>query len=366
MNSRQSGRSNALVLVLAGAAFALAGYTMWERLSWTRFGKAEPRTVEARGSLAESEKTTVEIFESVSPSVVHITSPGVVTGQDYFGNVYGIPAGTGTGFVWDDNGYIVTNWHVVQERSSVLVRFASGREHEAAVVQKRADQDIAVVKLITLPPDMRPIPKIGSSSDLKVGQAVFAIGNPFGYDQSLTTGIISALNRTIVSEQRTKIEGCIQVDAAINPGNSGGPLLDSAGRLIGMNTAIYSPSGASAGIGFAIPVDAINQFVPTLIDPSKKRPQLGVFIQPAQDIAGVEIRAVTRGSGAEEAGLIGTQDARRGIGDVIVGIDGKPVRTPDDLTQAVGSHKLGEQVLVQVVRGLPYREEKVQVNVTLR
>lgn len=364
MSSRESGRSSALPLILAGAAFALAAYTMYGRLTWRPFTNAEPRTVEARGDLADFEKTSVEVFQSVSPAVVHIASPQVVTGQDYWGRVFGYPAGTGTGFVWDDNGYIVTNWHVVRERKAVLVRFANGREHEAIVIGKVPEQDIAVVKLVSLPPGMRAIPKVGSSADLKVGQAVFAIGNPFGYDQSLTTGIISALNRTIRGEQGEVIDGCIQVDAAINPGNSGGPLLDSAGRLIGMNTAIYSPSGASAGIGFAIPVDVINQSVPRLIDPTKKAPMLG--IRSVQTSEGVEIDSVVKGSGAEEAGLIGRQTARRSRGDVVISIDGKPVRSVEDITRILSSRSVGEQVVVQVIRGLPYDDNRVDIGVTLR
>jgi len=364
MNSRESGRAGALPLVLAGAAFAIAAYMLYERLSWRPFMKSEPRVVEARGALAEFEKTSVEVFESVSPAVVHITSPQVAIGQDYWGRTFGYPAGTGTGFVWNDAGYIVTNWHVVRERTSVLVRFANGREVEAAVIGRVPAQDIAVVKLISLPPGLRPIPKVGSSADLKVGQAVFAIGNPFGYDQSLTTGIISALNRTIRAEQGEEIEGCIQVDAAINPGNSGGPLLDSAGRLIGMNTAIFSPSGASAGIGFAIPVDVINQSVPALIDPSRGAPTLGIV--PRQLADGVEVARVYKGSGAEEAGLIGGQTSRRSLGDVIIAIDGQPVREVTDIQRILSKHEKGDRVSVQVIRGLPYADDRVDVEVPLR
>ncbi|MEZ5963005.1 MAG: trypsin-like peptidase domain-containing protein [Planctomycetota bacterium] len=364
MSGRESGRTSPLPLVLAGAAFALAAYTLYERVSWRPYGKAEPRSVEARGDLADFEKTSVGVFESVSPAVVHIASPERVTGRDVWGRIYGYPAGTGTGFVWDDNGYIVTNWHVVKERPAVLVRFADGREHEAVVIGRAPDQDIAVVKLVSLPPGLRPIPKVGGSSDLKVGQAVFAIGNPFGYDQSLTTGIISALNRTIRGEQGEEIDGCIQVDAAINPGNSGGPLLDSAGRLIGMNTAIYSPSGASAGIGFAIPVDAINQAVPRLIDPNKRAPTLGIRAQPSQD--GVVVSSVVRGSGAEEAGLVGQLTLSRGLGDIIIAVDGKPVRSVDDIGRILSARKVGDTVTVQVIRGLPYDEHRVDVPVTLR
>jgi S1-C subfamily serine protease len=366
MNDRERGGSSALPLLLAGAACAVAGYTLWDRANWQPSAQAPPRTIEPRGSLAEFEKTSVAVFETVSPAVVHITSPEVATGRDWYGNIYGIPAGTGTGFVWDENGYIVTNWHVVRERQAVLVRFANGRQLEARVINMQADQDIAVVKLRSIPPGLRSIPKVGTSSDLKVGQAVFAIGNPFGYDQSLTTGIISALNRKIMTGPSSAIEGCIQVDAAINPGNSGGPLLDSAGRLIGMNTAIYSPSGASAGIGFAIPVDTINQFVPTIIDPSKRTPLLGVILQPTDDGSGVEIAHVEPGSGAASAGLIGRRQAEIGLGDVILSVDGKAVRTGEDVRARIRQHKVGDEATLEVMRGLPDREERVQVKVRLQ
>jgi S1-C subfamily serine protease len=194
---------------------------------------------------------------------------------------------------------------------------------------------------------------------------VFAIGNPFGYDQSLTTGIISALNRTVRAERGPPIDGCIQVDAAINPGNSGGPLLDSAGRLIGMNTAIYSPSGASAGIGFAIPVDTINESVPTLIDPTKKAPSLGIRGGSVEG-GGVHVDSVVRGSGAEEAGLVGAQTLRRGLGDVIIAIDGRRVQSIDDIKSILEDRHVGDKVTVQVIRGLPYDDQRVDVDVTLR
>jgi S1-C subfamily serine protease len=365
--ARRGNAATALPLVLAGAAFAIAAYVMWDRFSVNLHKDAAPRAIEPRGSLAEFEQASVSVFEATSPAVVHITSRDV-TYEDDWGMYYRERGGTGTGFVWDEDGYIVTNYHVVRDRQSVLVRFADQKEYEAIVVGVRPEQDIAVVKLMARPARLTPIPKIGSSDDLKVGQAVFAIGNPFGYDQTLTTGIISALNRTIRSLLQTPIEGCIQVDAAINPGNSGGPLLDSAGRLIGMNTAIYSPSGASAGIGFAVPVNTINQVVPALIDP---QPRLGVFTKAINDAEGrsyVMVEDIVRGSGAEEAGISGprVRGRHRYYGDVIIEVAGKPIRATTDIAQAISGRKAGDTVKVTVLRGLPFEAERVELAVALK
>ncbi len=369
MHSTQNGRTSALPLILAGAACALLGYTLWERVSWRSSTPSAPRVVEARGQLADFEKTTVDIFERVSPSVVHITNRDVRVRN--WGNVSRMPGGTGTGFVWDDNGYIVTNWHVVQQAiargQTVIVRFANQREFNAKVVGWREAQDIAVLKLLDAPPKLHPLPAVGRSADLRVGQAVFAIGNPFGYDQSLSTGVISALNRKISSEQGTEVAGAIQVDAAVNPGNSGGPLLDSAGRLIGMNTAIFSPSGTSAGIGFAIPVDTINEVVPALIDPGKEPLRLGIIALPIPEENLVMVREVSPGFGAAEAGIIDYENAPEGTwGDVIASVDGKPIHATSDIAAAIAGKKKGDIVDVVVRRGLPAREERLTVKVPLR
>ncbi len=362
-------RPSPVPLVLAGAAFALAAFMLWERWSWSPHGKAAPRTIEPRGALADYERATVELFADVSPAVVHITAPEAVV-QSAWGYQQ-VPAGTGTGFVWDENGYIVTNAHVVAGRKEVVVRFANQLEHVAAVVGRREEQDIAVVKLYQLPRGLKPIPRLGTSADLKVGQAAFAIGNPFGYDQTLTTGVISALNRTIETPDRAPIQGCIQVDAAINPGNSGGPLLDSAGRLIGMNAAIFSPSGTSAGLGFAIPVDVVNQVVPRLIEPGRGPLYLGIRAGILADEEGrpmVEVQSVDKGSGAEEAGLRGRTIAgrRRLLGDVLVAIDGKPITATKDIQAALATKKSGETTRVTVLRGLPYDAERLELEVPLR
>ena len=213
------------------------------------------RSVDSVTVISTTEQATIKLFEEAAPSVVYITTTTVQ--QDYWSrNVYEIPAGTGSGFIWDDKGHIVTNFHVIQNAYKAKVTLSDQTTYDAEIVGKEPIKDLAVLRIVPKG-TLKPIP-IGSSHDLKVGQSVFAIGNPFGFDQTLTTGIISALGREIESVARVPIRDVIQTDAAINPGNSGGPLLDISGRLIGVNTAIYSPSGAYAGIGFSIPVDAVN------------------------------------------------------------------------------------------------------------
>ncbi len=226
------------------------------------------RAVTPRGELAAEEKTNTEIFKSASPSVVYITT---LTERINYQtkNVTEIPAGTGSGFIWDTAGHIITNFHVVQHANGASgVTLADHTQWTASLVGVAPDQDLAVLKIDAKASQLPPIP-VGTSSDLQVGQCVFAIGNPFGLDQTLTTGVVSALGRTIPSATNVPIDEVIQTDAAINPGNSGGPLLDSAGRLIGINAAIYSPSGSSSGIGFAVPVDTVNRVVPELISTGK-------------------------------------------------------------------------------------------------
>ena len=233
---------------------------------------AEPRLVTPRGELAADERATIELFEEARKGVVYIsTAERVIDPRTR--NIYNLPRGTGSGFVWDQLGHIVTNSHVVEGASGATVRLADGRAYRAALVGTDPANDLAVLRIgvaIGRPPAL----PIGSSADLNVGQKVFAIGNPFGLDWTLTTGIVSALDRSLSGERGAVIRGLIQTDAAINPGNSGGPLLDSAGRLVGVNTAIYSPSGASAGVGFAVPVDVVNRVVPRLISQGSRRVSL--------------------------------------------------------------------------------------------
>jgi S1-C subfamily serine protease len=319
---------------------------------------AAPRSVVPRGPLAADELANIELFRRTSPSVVHITSLGVQ--RDLFSmNVQQVPRGTGTGFVWDEHGHVVTNFHVIQGANALQVTLADQSTHAAQFVGAFPDRDLAVLR-IDAPRDKRPPLAIGSSRDLLVGQRVYAIGNPFGLDQTLTTGIVSALGREIESFNQRTIRGVIQTDAAINPGNSGGPLLDSAGRLIGVNTQIASPSGASAGIGFAIPVDEVNRIVPRLIrDGRFVRPTVGVTAGPPslQHVlrlpSGIALVNVQPGSPAARAGLQAFRRGPRGeviSGDVITAVDDKAVKQLDDMLTLLEDRQAGETVTLTVWR----------------
>lgn len=318
---------------------------------------AVPRIVTPRGDLAAEEKSNIELFRLSSPSVVYITR--LAMRRDRFSlNLFEIPQGTGSGFVWNDQGHIITNFHVIQGASVLRVTLADNSEWDARVVGRAPDQDLAVL-FINAPRDrLKPI-AIGQSANLQVGQRVFAIGNPFGLDQTLTTGIISALGREINGVSGRKISGVIQTDAAINPGNSGGPLLDSAGRLIGVNTAIFSPSGSNAGIGFAVPVDTVNRVVPQLLRHGRViRPGLGIHVADRGTaerfgVRGVLIIRVQKGSAAEGAGLRGTGRNREGrlvLGDVIVGVGEHSISSIDDLLDALDAHKVGDVVEMRLMR----------------
>jgi S1-C subfamily serine protease len=330
---------------------------------------AKSRLVMPRGDLAEDEKSTIELFKLVSPGVVYITS--ITIQRDIFNfRPLEIPRGTGSGFIWNENGYIVTNYHVIQDSQAADVTLADSSTWKAKLVGVEPDKDLAVLKIDAPKELLHPI-NVGTSSDLQVGQKVFAIGNPFGFDQTLTTGVISGLGREIESVTRRPIQGVIQTDAAINPGNSGGPLLDSTGRLIGINTAIFSPSGAYAGIGFAVPVDVVNRMVPQIIRYGKvQKPVLGVTIAEDHVVKslgaeGVLIVAVAPGGGADEAGLQPTRRDVRGrivLGDLIVGIDGEPVSDSKDLFRILDSHKIGDTVRLRVRRP----DGEVDVNVKLQ
>jgi S1-C subfamily serine protease len=311
---------------------------------------AQSRAVSARGALDAEELNNIGVFKRVSPSVVHITTLSVQ--RDFFSlRTSEQPRGTGTGFVWDDKGHIVTNFHVIQDGDRATVTLADQSSYPARLVGAFPDRDLAVLR-IEAPRDKLPAIQLGSSRELQVGQKVYAIGNPFGLDQTLTTGIVSALNREIESVTRRSIKGAIQTDAAINPGNSGGPLLDSSGRLIGVNTAIYSPSGASAGIGFAI--------VPRLIrDGRFIRPALGVTAGPAQLAQalgapkGVLLVNVAGKGPAAAAGLRPYSYDRAGRivpGDVITAVDGQAVADLDDLLSLIETRQIGEKVTLSVWR----------------
>jgi S1-C subfamily serine protease len=358
-------------IALIGAASLLA--VLFVRQSWLNSAslndpRAAPRPVTARSELSGDERSTINLFRQASPAVVNITAIGVE--RDLFTlNLYQIPQGTGSGFVWDTNGDIITNFHVIQNADAAQVTLADQSNWRARVVGTAPDKDLAVLRIDAPANRMHPIP-IGTSKDLQVGQSVFAIGNPFGLDQTLTTGVISALNREIESVTRRPIQGVIQSDAAINPGNSGGPLLDSAGRLIGVNTAIYSPSGASAGIGFAIPVDTVNRIVPELIRSGKiVRPGLGIQIADDQiaqrlGVTGILVVDVARGGAAAKAGIQPTRrdaEGRLRLGDVITAVDGKKVESPNDLYLALEKYKVGDMVNVSMLRNGKTVQTKVML-----
>jgi len=357
---------------MAVGAVLLVSTGFWAGTAWR--ARAEfiedgvPRTAAPRVDLTPAEQRTIELFESVGPSVVYITS--LTQRRDLFTwNVMEIPQGTGSGFVWDKDGHVVTNFHVVRGASAAKVTLADQTTWDAELVGAEPAKDLAVLRIRAPADALVPIP-LGTSEDLRVGQSVYAIGNPFGLDHTLTTGIISALGREIESVARTPIRNAIQTDAAINPGNSGGPLVDSSGRLIGVNTAIYSPSGAYAGIGFSIPVDVVNWIVPDLIRYGRViRPTLGVETASSQvtrrlGIEGALVLTVRRGSGAEEAGIQPTRRDARGrieLGDIIVAVEGEPIRSAADLTLALERRQAGDIVTVTVLRGGHERQLQVRL-----
>ncbi|MBB5017846.1 S1-C subfamily serine protease [Chitinivorax tropicus] len=320
----------------------------------------KPRAVTPRGELAVDERATIDLFERSRASVVFISTREQV--QDFWSrNVFSVPKGTGSGFVWDDLGHVVTNYHVIEGASEAVVKLADGRDYKASLVGASPGHDIAVLRISVAQKRPQPVP-IGTSGDLKVGQKVFAIGNPFGLDWTLTNGIVSALNRSLSGDNGPAIDNLIQTDAAINPGNSGGPLLDSAGRLIGINTAIYSPSGASAGIGFAVPVDTVNKVVPQLIRYGKYlRPTIGIHVDEAWNqrlsamlnIRGVVVLRVAPGGAAERAGMKGVILNRNGTvaaGDIIVAVEGRPVDTVNKWNARLDDYEIGDRVKLSVVR----------------
>lgn len=334
--------------------------------------RAAPRPVTPRGELSGEERANIDLFEKTKGSVVYITTREQVL-DPWSRNIFSVPRGTGSGFVWDEQGHVVTNYHVVENAAEARVRLADGRELPATLVGASPSHDLAVLRIGVQANPPAPVP-IGTSHELRVGQKVFAIGNPFGLDWTLTTGIVSALDRSLSEESGATIEHLIQTDAAINPGNSGGPLLDSAGRLIGINTAIYSPSGASSGVGFAVPVDTVNRVVPQIIAHGKYiRPVVGIQVDEGLNQAvarrlgleGIVILKVTPGSPADHAGLRGAVLGRDGSftpGDIIVAVDGKKVDSVGKLMALLDEYPIGESV------GLRIRREgrEMEVEVTLQ
>lgn len=358
---------NLSLLVLGGLLFWVGGL-LWSQVEGQTI---QPRPVSRAVSLSGGEQRTIQVFEQTSPSVVYIATTQRVLDL-WTRNVSERPSGTGTGFVWDEAGHIVTNFHVVSGHRSAKVRFADQRILEADVVGRSPEHDLAVLRLR----DSRNIPppvKIGSSHDLKVGQQVLAIGNPFGLDHTLTAGVVSALDRSI-DDSDTTMDNLIQTDAAINPGNSGGPLLDSSGRVIGVNVAIYSPSGASAGIGFAIPVDTVNRVIPKLVQHGRYvRPILGITLNDdiSQQVSerlkakGVLVLRVQSGSPADQAGIRGTQLTGNDdllLGDMIQAIDGKLISSGAEMTEILDNYRLNDVVNVRLLRD---GREVVEVEVRL-
>ena len=334
--------------------------------------RVEPRPVASRGPIAVDEEATIRLFEKARGSVVYITTQTRVL-DPWTRNILDIPRGTGSGFAWDDRGNIVTNFHVVAGAAGARVRLSDGRDAAASLVGVSPAHDLAVIRVRDADPPP-PLP-IARSADLQVGQTTFAIGNPFGLDWTLTTGIISALDRALPSgDGQSLIEHLIQTDAAINPGNSGGPLLDSAGRLIGVNTAIFSPSGASAGVGFAVPVDTVNRVVPQLIARGTYvRPVLGIEVD--EDLnrlvtqrlrtEGVAVLRVTPGSPAASAGLRGVLSQPDGTivpGDIIVAVAGRSVEGVARLVSRLDDYRVGDTVRLTLLRD----GRRIDVDITLQ
>jgi S1-C subfamily serine protease len=318
----------------------------------------------------EDEANTMEIFEKASPAVVYVTNTELR--RSFFTlNVEEIARGSGTGFIWDESGLVVTNFHVIAGAHKLTVTLQDSSEYDADVIGVAPEKDLAVLRIKEPPKELATLP-VGDSSELTVGRKVLAIGNPFGLDTTLTSGIVSALGREIAAPGQRTIRGVIQTDAAINPGNSGGPLLNSLGQLVGVNTAIYSPSGASAGIGFAIPVNTVKDVVPQLISYGRiLRPMIGVELASDRWVRhyGIEGLPVVRaypGLPAAKAGIKGAYRGRRGeivLGDIITHIDDKPIRSHDDYYSTLETYEAGERVKVTSRLGdkvVTYRLELVE------
>ncbi len=319
-------------------------------------------------SMTEDERNSISVFESAAKSTVFVTNKRRVV--DFLNRrAVDVPAGSGSGFVWDTDGHIVTNFHVVKGAQSLSVTLYDHRSLDAEVVGVESRKDIAVLKLVNAPKDLKPI-QVQRGLQLLVGQKALAIGNPFGLDQTLTTGVISALGRDLPGPDNVTIRDMVQTDCAINPGNSGGPLLDSSGRLIGMNTMIYSGSGASAGIGFAVPVSAIAQVVPQIIKDGRAE-QVGIgvridseqFLERQFGVRGVLVIEVYPNTPAARAGLRGTQRTPRGLslGDIIIKLDDAAINDYDDLYTELDRRKAGDKVKLRVLRG----DQQLDVDVDL-
>jgi len=354
----------AIIILIALALYFLINPVEF----FQRHRNAEPRSITARGDLAADEQNTIDVFKSTAPSVVYITS--IALRRNLFSlNAVEIPQGTGSGFIWDGHGRVVTNYHVISDANRIKVTMADQTTWKAVLIGAAPDKDLAVLQIDKPSHTLRPI-AVGESANLQVGQKVFAIGNPFGLDHTLTSGIISALGREIKAITGRIIKGMIQTDAAINPGNSGGPLLDSAGRLIGVNTAIFSPSGAYAGIGFAVPVEEVNRVVPQIIRHGRLiKPGIGASLADSRlvrqlGINGVLVLGVQKGGPAAKAGLRPTRQFRGEIvlGDIITQINGKDVRSYNDIREEIEKFQVGEEVVITIIRD--DREENISLTLT--
>lgn len=347
------GVSGFLSVLVIGAALG-AGVAS---LLYAQNHPVAPRTPTPRVPLSDQENSTIEQFALTAPSVVSITTLSVV--RDFWSNrADAVPQGSGSGFIWDAAGHLVTNYHVLAQADVIRVTLYDQRTVPAKVVGVAPEHDLAVLRIDPEGHRLVPIP-IGVSKDLQVGQRVMAIGNPFGLDHSLTVGVVSALDRSIESMTGRDIRGVVQTDASINPGNSGGPLLDSAGRLIGVNTAIRSPSGASAGVGFAVPVDTVNRLVPQLIKYGKViRPRLGLRLAHRRlanrlGVEGLLVLGVERGGPAYTAGILGTRRDETGrllLGDIIVGVEGEALADEQDLMAQLEGRNPGDRLELTVLR----------------
>ena len=355
-----------LMIAFAAAVMAAVSVLGMQQLSvhWQPFGSASLVATPANisdPSLATDEQNNIEVYKASAPGVVYIQSTTTV--RDFFGMFSSEREGAGSGSVIDDQGDILTNYHVIANSEKLTVSFGNGKNYPARVVGSDPDTDLAVVRLLQTPKEALTIVPLGDSDKLIVGQKVLAIGNPFGLDRTLTTGVISGLQRPIRAENGRQIEGAIQTDASINPGNSGGPLLDSHGRMIGINSQIESPSGASAGVGFAIPVNIAKRIVPELVrNGSVQRPKLGITPRDVESLGrqvdlpvndGVLIWSVQQGGPAANAGLRGLVQTEEGdieLGDIIVAIDGEKVGDNDALFKILDKHQIGDSVNVEIIR----------------
>ena len=353
-----------LALALGSAIFAVIGVLGFQQVSkHLPFGSASISTPSpiTDPSLATDEQNNIEVYKATSPGVVYIQSTTIQT--DFYGLFTRPVEGAGSGSIIDEQGDILTNFHVIANAEKLTVSFGSGKTYPAKVIGKDPDTDLAVIRLLETPKEPLTIIPLGDSDKLIVGQKVLAIGNPFGLDRTLTTGVISGLQRPIRAQNGRPIEGAIQTDASINPGNSGGPLLDSHGRMIGINSQIESPSGASAGVGFAIPVSIAKRIVPQLIrDGEIRRPKLGISPRDVESLqnqvrmpvtSGVLIVSVLPGGAAANAGLRGVVQTENGdleLGDIIVAIDGEKVDSNDDLFKILDKHKVGDTVSLEIFR----------------